>query len=337
MKQAVGGMLGAMEFPWPIDQATWLVRRAARLAELGAEPVGALVLPTGAFFPDKMDGSEASYQRLWDRLRGHVGLSELETEVLLVDPDANQIVSSCSSGGCGTGLSSWSGERVSPRADGSYAIHLAMPELKHPTVITTALSRAVGEVFLREADALRAFGAKERPAIIDLAASMLGLAVLVANGSGIEVKGCGGVKVQSVTSFTTPLATLAVALVERREVLRKRRAEDATPLDASLDNVARSMFGVARAFVRANDDVVRRLDDAPAGLIDGTFSLREPRDSPLTRLRRALGFGRTSDDPIENLERELAAGVAPKAMTGKARPRRADAAEIRALVDESFE
>ncbi len=331
-------MLHRMEFPWPLDQATWLVKRAARLAQLGAEPVGPLVLPTGAFFPDKMDGTEASFERLWDRMRGHVGLSEVETELLIVDPDANQVVSSCSSGGCGSGLTTWNGERVSARADGSYAVHLAVPELKHPTVVTTALARSVGEVFLLEAGALSSFSKKERAPVIDLAASMLGLAVLVANGSGIEVKGCGGIKVQSVTSLTTPLATLAVALVERREVLKKVRADEASVLDPHLDNVARGMFAMARSFVRANDDVVRRLDDAPEGLIEGVFSLREPKDSALTRLRRVFGLGApVSDDPIEALERELASGATLAKSGAKPQRRRADAAEIRALVDESFE
>lgn len=331
-------MLRVMEFPWPLDQATWLVKRAARLAQLGAEPVGPLVLPTGAFFPDKMDGTEASFERLWNRMRGHVGLSDVETELLIVDPEANQIVSSCSSGGCGSGLSSWNGERVIARDDGSYAIHLATPELKHPTVVTTALARSVGEVFLLEADALAAFGKKERAPVIDLAASMLGLAVLVANGSGIEVKGCGGIKVQSVTSLTTPLATLAVAMVERREVLKKSRPADAGALDPHLDNVARAMFGMAQSYVRANDDVVRRLDDAPTGLVEGVFSLREPKDSALTRIRRAFGFGApVTDDPIAALEREIASGATLAKSGAKPQKRRADAAEIRALVDESFE
>ena len=38
-------------------QLRWLLRRTAKLLELGAEPVNGLILPTGDFFPDKFDGS----------------------------------------------------------------------------------------------------------------------------------------------------------------------------------------------------------------------------------------------------------------------------------------
>lgn len=335
-----------MELPWRAEQATWLIERAGKLALAGAEPVGPLVLPTANFFPDRMDGSPEAYGRLFDRMKSHVGLDAIATELLIVDPEANEIVSSCSSGGCGTKLATWNGARVVPRADETYAVHLAVPELSNPTVVTTVLARAIGEVFLRESG-VKADG-KERAAIADLAASMLGLAVLVANGSGIEVKGCGGVKVQSVTSLTAPLACLAVAVVERREALRHPGVERPALL-SHLDNVAREMYPAAASFAKANDDVVRRLDDAPHALAEGQFSLREPRTSVTERLRSLLGLSVGSNDPIVALERELSgrgagpsprlraadgAGTKPVSSRGRSR---ADLAEIRALVDESFE
>jgi hypothetical protein len=326
-----------MELPWRAEQATWLIERAGKLALAGAEPVGPLVLPTAHFFPDRMDGSPEAFGRLFDRMKGHVGLDAIETELLIVDPEANEIVSSCSSGACGSKLATWNGARVVPRDAGeSYAVHLAMPELSHPTVVTTVLARALGDIFLRESGVKA--GGKERAAIGDLAASMLGLAVLVANGSGIEVKGCGGVKVESVTSLTAPLACLAVALVERRETLRNPGVERA-PLLAHLDNVGRELYPAAAAFAKANDDVVRRLDDAPASLAEGQFSLREPRTSVTERLRSLFGLSAGSTDPIVALERELREhGSKPGALPPAARSSRsrADLAEIRALVDESF-
>jgi hypothetical protein len=131
--------------------------------------------------------------------------------------------------------------------------------------------------------------------------------------------------------------------VERREALRRPGAERPALL-GHLDNVARELYPAAASFAKANDDVVRRLDDAPRALAEGQFSLREPRVGVTERLRSLFGLSAGSTDPIVALERELSErGLPSRQPDGRGTPTkprtrtRADLAEIRALVDESFE
>jgi hypothetical protein len=141
--------------------------------------------------------------------------------------------------------------------------------------------------------------------------------------------------------------------VLEREALRKPGSTDALRAVAgSLDPVAKSLFGAARTFVRAQRALVRRLDDAPEPVERGDFSLKDPNEIGVGRkLLRIVGLDRNAADldPIEALERELAAGTKklekPSALA-KDRPEspfatrsktRADLAELRALVDETLE
>ncbi|MBL8742881.1 MAG: hypothetical protein JNK04_17350 [Myxococcales bacterium] len=335
--------------PWTDDQARWVFRGAGTLARAGAEPVGPLVLPTAEFFPDRFDGSVESVGKLLDRLKAHVGFSDVPTALLLTDPEDGSVVSSCSSGGCSSGqVKTLSGQRVTAQADGGYAVQVATSEIKNPTVLTTVLARAMGWLFLAEADVMAAFRAKERGAAGDLAATMLGLGVLVANGSGIEVKGCGGMKIHSATSMGAAEATLALAIaVEREKLLRPGKLAPTAAMLKGLDPVPRALFATAAEYVAANRAIVRSLDDAPDTVAAGTFSLKEPQASITGRLGRWLGLGGNKDaDPLDELEREAAlSAIAPSKRlhsadaSGQSRRSKNDArlAEIRALVDESFE
>jgi hypothetical protein len=266
---------------WTEAQARWVFQSAATLAAVGAEPVGPLVLPTSEFFPDAFDGRPSSFGALFVRMMRHVGLGEVEAEVVLVDPEAGRVVSSCSGGSCGTGgVTLLAGQRVAETTsnDGgsAYVVQLATTEVANPTVLTTVLASAVGQLFLREVDVLKRFPAPARTAAGDLAAAMLGLAVLTANGSGIEVKGCGGMKVHAATALTSGQAALALALVLERQRLRGKATPAALAFSTHLDAVARGALGPAIDLVRANLDVVRRVDDAPEGIERGDFRLREP-------------------------------------------------------------
>ncbi len=335
---------------WSLDQARWVFRRAGTLALAGAEPVGEVVLPNGTYFPDKFDGSPESIGTLFERMLGHVGLSDVPTEVLIVDPEEGRVVSSCSSGGCGTSAPAvMSGERVSTDGDG-YRVVVATPELQNRTVLTTVLARAVGHLFLLEADAMGGFAKPERAPAADLAATMLGLGVLIANGSGIEVKGCGGMKVHQATSLTSGEAALGLAITLERDALRRQDGagkqaalEAARAVAGGLDPVARTMFGPARMFVRAQQSIVRRLDDAPAAIERGDFALRDPSEIGVgRRLLRVVGLDKMlgkadDDDPIQALERELASGAPKlKAASSQSAEKRAKMAELRAMVDETL-
>jgi len=233
-----------------------------------------------------------------------------------------------------------SGERVAATDDG-YKILVAAPEVSHPTVLTTVLARGVGHLFLLEADAMGDFEKSERAPGADLAAVMLGLGVLVANGSGIEVKGCGGMKVHQATSLTAGQTALALALALEREAHKTGGASDSLRgVASSLDPVARGLFGAARTFVRAQRSLVRRVDDASDAVARGDFSLKDPNEIGVGRkLLRMVGLDRAEDiDPIDALERELASGQSTPRVTPKlSAEKRRKMAELRALVDETLE
>jgi hypothetical protein len=325
------------------DAARWVVQRAATLASLGAEPVGPFVLPNAAFFPDKFDGSPASIGQLFERMKSHVGLDEVPTEVVLVDPDEGRVVSSCSSGSCGSGgFSLLAGQRVTEasEADGSrYIVQLATPEARSPVVLTTVFASALGEVFLREIDALKRFAPKERGAVADLAATLLGLGVIVANGSGIEMKGCGGVKVHAATKLTAPQAVFALAIAIERSSRNPKSATDLGPLGGQLDNVARGMFASALDVVRSNRDLVRRIDDAPGPIERGDFRIATPRIGLGSKVLAVLGLGRSRDvDTVDELERALASGQAPLVANKRAvdPARRAKLAELSELAEDAL-
>lgn len=323
-----------MELPWSDEQARWIIRRAATLGMAGAEPVGPYVLPTAKFFPDRFDRTPKSVGTLFDRLRDHVGLSDTQAEVVIVDPDEGTIVSSCSSGGCGSGVKTLAGERV-VETDEGYTVAVAVPEVGNATVLTTVLCRALGQIFLREVDVMGRFNKVERQAAGDLAASLLGLGVLIANGSAIQVKGCGGVKVHSATSLGAPESVLALALgLERRPGSAAALASG--ELERALDPVPRDFLGAARAFVVANRSIVRRLDDGPDSVESGEFSLRAPSVGFGVKIRKLFGLGAGKDvDPLEALERE--ASVVPASTRQRKSSKNDRFDEIRALVDESFE
>lgn len=285
------------------ELARWVFQRAATLARAAAEPVGPFVLPNGRFFPDRFDGTPDAVGRLFDRMRHHVGLDGLEIELVLVDADTKNVTSACSSGGCSTSakLAVLSGERVVSTAEGGYVAKLATSEASHPNVLTAALARALGDVFLLEADVARRLAPIERAKVADLAATMLGLGVLVANGAGVETKGCGGVKVHQTTALGLHEAVLGLAIAATRHPERARERE----LAASLDPPARAIFDAAMAYAAANADVVRRVGDAPDAIERGDFVLRSGQSwigaSILGRL-----FGRPkANDPVAELEREL--------------------------------
>ncbi len=330
-----------MQERWSEEQARWIVRRAATLALAGAEPVGPIVLPDARFFPDKFDRRPESIGRLFERMKLHVGLSDSDTSLTLVDPEEGRVVSSCSSGSCGGGgVSTLSGERVTVRRGGQgagtlgYDVAIAVQEIANPTVLTTALARALGQIVLFEADVASRFAPKEIAPAADLAAALLGLGVIVANGSAIEVKGCGGMKVHGATSLGPAEAVLALALTCEREVHRGRDLP--AGLEAGLDRIARSLFGMARAFMHENRAVVRRLDEGAETLEKDQFTLREEGSSIGGRIKRLFGMKSASADPLEALEREAAS--APKSARAGAKPKNdARLEEIRALVEETFE
>ncbi len=332
-------------------QIRWILRTTAALLEHGAEPVRGLVQPTAEFFPDRFDGSPKAVAALMRRVQEHAGLTDLEVELAVITPEGEAKSVSCSSGGCGADLAlPGKIERAARTGEGAYRVAIGAGEARHPVALTTAFVRAASFMFLTEADAWAALAPPDREAALDLSAVLLGFGVLVANGSYIYAKGCGGVKVQSATKMTAPEVGLALAVYCRLHQVPDREAA------RHLEVTPRECFEEGAVWARSNAELVRMLREAPDRIAADEYAIGEAR----SWLARALGIGkrrRTPDDELAELERALPAasakaglgaegaprGARPGAPNVKPSTRAADAAkagklaEIRALVDESLE
>src|SRR5262245_38476933 len=138
-------------------QIRWILRTSAALLQHGAEPVHGLVQPTAEFFPDRFDGSPKAVAALMVRVQEHAGLADVRVEIAVVVPEGAGQTVSCTSGACSGIAPSPTLDRISRQSDGTYRVVISAGEIRHPTVLTTALVRAVSFMFLTEAEALDAF------------------------------------------------------------------------------------------------------------------------------------------------------------------------------------
>lgn len=314
----------------------WILKSTAELSALGAEPVRGLILPNNEHFPDAYDGSPRAVTALLQRVLGHAGLKDLDVEIAVVTPEGEVQSSGCSTGACGTsGKIEASLARVSQRSDGGYTVAVGTGEMKHPAVLTVGLVRAVGFMFMSEAGGYDSVRPRDREAITDLAAVMLGFGVIMANGSHIAVKGCGGMKVHSATKMTEPELAIALAVSCKLFSLPERSAS------RELDPSPRGVFDEAWAWATSNEKVIALVEKRPEALIQGDYKLAPAHGL----LSRVFGFGKkrrplTTDEELDELERALTSGgpgasaVAPKRKKDPAQRDKLD--EIRALVDESL-
>lgn len=315
-------------------QLRWILKSTADLLELGAEPVNGLVLPTGEFFPDRFDGSPKSVAALMARVQAHAGLGDLKVDLTLVTPEGESQKVSCSSGACGSGGKIDTRlDRVARRDDGSYDVTLSTGELKNPVILTSTLVRAVSYMFMLEADGFAGVPSAEREPLTDLAAVLLGFGVLMANGSYIYMKGCGGVTVHSATKMPVDEITVALGLFCRLHDVAERTASK------HLDLTPSEHFDEGFAWASSNAAVVKMLKKNPDAVRAGEYALQPAR----SWLSRVLGVGskkreRTADDELAELERSVQASALASAEKKKLDPDKAKKlAELRALVDESLE
>ncbi|HVK69544.1 MAG TPA: hypothetical protein VM694_34035 [Polyangium sp.] len=308
----------------------WILHRAAALLEQGAEPVRGLVLPTADSFPDPFDGSPNAVAKLLERIQALAGLSDLTVELTFVTPEGETMSTGCGSGACGPGGKIETRlDRVGRRPDGSYVVAVGTGEVRDPVVLTTALVRSVACMFMTEADAYDGLSATEREPVTDLAGVLLGFGVLLANGSHVVVKGCGGAKIHSATRLTTNELTLALAM------FCKLFGTDGRVATRHLDPVPRERFAESETWARANTAVVRRLREDPDGIRSDAFVL----DQAEGWMSRLFGFGRgkrapTAEETLSELERSMRA-TTPKKTVDPERAKKL--AELRALVDETLE
>lgn len=316
----------------PADtQMRWLVRRSATLLRLGAEPVRGLVQPNGTFFPDRFDGSPTSIETLLARIQDHAGLGDVKSELAIVTPEGEQVGGSCSSGACGPGGKlDVRIDRVARREDGTYQVTVATGEVRNPTILTTALVRSVASMFLSEVEGYDELEAAEREPATDLAATLLGFGVLVANGSYIYMKGCGSVQVHSATRLPVAEAALALAIYCGLHGEAPRTAA------RHLEVTPRALFDEASVWASSNAATIRLLRSDPEVVEQDDFKLG-PARSWLGRVfagKRKTTTAATSDDLAE-LERTLgeAAPASPRIARDPKRAKRLE--EIKGLLDEA--
>jgi hypothetical protein len=307
-------------------RARWILSTAARLHEAGAEPVAGLVLPNAQFFPDAFERSARGVRKLLERIFKHAGLSDVPVELTIAGAEPATSSSSCSSGACQ--LPDAGPMRRLERDGDGYRVTVHAGEVGSPTLLTTALVRAVGAIFVSEAEHAVAPGQLEET--VDLASVLLGFGVLSCNGAYIYRKGCGGVNVSSATRL--PVEELALALA----IFCKLHPTSARMAARELDPTARSCFAEARRWVDSNAHAVELVASDPLAIAAGTYSLSEAR----SWLSRALGVGRSRKTSVptaaelERLASDLSVGREDKHPPSKRAQR---LAELRELVDEALE
>ncbi|EYF01567.1 hypothetical protein [Chondromyces apiculatus] len=315
-------------------QIRWILRTTATLLDLGAEPVRGLIQPNGDFFPDTFDASPRAAAAVLARVQEHAALADTKIALNIITPEGEaRAGGGCSSGACAT-PSTGNGEkfeRVTLLADGGYLVSVAAAELRHPVVLTTAFVRAISFIFLTEAGAWESLQPRDREPAIDLAAILLGFGVLVANGSYIYAKGCGGVQVHSATRMPVDEVTLALAIFCRLHQIPDRTAM------RHLELTPRAHFEESAVWTASNTSLLKLLRDDPARIAADGYDLSESR----SWLARVLGIGvrraPTLDDELVAFERSLPQGRPRTPALSQNPAQKAKLAELRALVDESLE
>jgi hypothetical protein len=253
-----------------------------------------LVLPTADFFPDefRLDGeSVASFMK---RMLSYAPVAaDLPVGLRFIQPDEASGAGSCSSGACGTGGKGAPLREGVTELDDGYLVDVNVGDVGSPTLLATTLARSAGAIVLSEAG--------EAPSDIgtmsEVAAVACGYGVLLANGSYVYAKGCGGVRVHQATRLPVEQIALLLAVFVRDHDLKSNVAR------AQLEVTPAEAFDQAIALIDSNPEIVAALRSRPEMLAAGLFSIepvkgvlgrffaRRRADAPLDDAFSALGKG----------------------------------------------
>ena len=325
----------------------WLVRRYASLLARDTDRKRKLVLPTGEFFPDAFEGDQGSINLLFWRLQEHAALTDLDVELRLVDDrDAEASGCKCGEGGCKDGGCKEGGcggscgshgkhERtlapVVQLRDGGYRVDVRLSDAKNATTLTAALATSLAHAFVLETGGFESWPEAEWMSTCEVAASILGLGVLLTNASYMYSKACKGVNIEQGTSLDVSELSLVLAVfVALGEHPHGRAVQN-------LDPTQKEAYDEARMWVDSNAKILRRLRRDPGAVAaDEHLTLESARPW----LARLLGLGakkkKTVDLNDEEAVAQIAAAMAAKRGEGKKRAEDPKMAELRALVDESL-
>lgn len=252
-----------------------LLRRYASLVERFGPDWGTrpLVLPNGKFFPDTFSGDLPSVSRLLRRMQQHAGMSDIPIEVSLLGVDGSS--EACGSGGCG----SCAAPSVSPEVAAARLVDLGdgwritvdPSEVHSPVVLTAALARELGHVFLLEESSAARPIEEPLEVTVELTAVGLGLGTLLLAGSYLYQKSCGGPSVAHLTALGVSELSIAFCMFAKMggHGLRQARAELGATQRAALDE--------ADTWLASNPEVSRLLSSDPLRLVLGDFELSPPK------------------------------------------------------------
>jgi hypothetical protein len=308
------------------ERLRWLLRAVAFLHEGGAEPINGLVLPTGKYFPDAFDGSAKAVSKLAARMLSHAGLGDVHADIELIAPDGES-AGSCKSGACSKPAPKALARRRVVATDDGYAVAVSTGEVGHATALTTALARAASAVFLAEAEIDAEIEPSEREAFIDVAGALLGFGVLLANGSHMVHKGCGGVTIQSATRLPVEEQVVLLAIFCQLHDINAKTAR------SELDAEPRRWLDEAVSWTAANAGVVGLVRSDRLAIDADSYRLAPARGW----LARVLGIGRAKGPSVptdDELER-MASRISTAAQVDPEKARRM--AALREIVDEQLE
>lgn len=241
----------------------------AHLAQLRAEHGDAfaapdLVEPNGEYFPDEFTLDPEGIDRVLRRMLGYAPVSDdLEIGLGFIEPDGEIKGSGCGSGACGTGGLKEIARGGAIETDEGYAALVHVQDVGDPTILTTALARAVGRIVLFEAEV--EVDAREEGPASELTAIAAGLGVLMLNGACVYKKGCGGMKRHQATFLEVEEIAIATALFVR--------AADKKPaaVRRHLEITQKEVFDQALAWVDTQPALIGALQQRPETLTDGVF------------------------------------------------------------------
>jgi hypothetical protein len=247
----------------------------AHLATLRAEygdafEAPALVEPNGEFFPDEFTLDPDGIDRVLRRMLGYAPISDdLDIKLGFIEPDGQVMGGGCGSGACGTGGLKEIARGGAMETDDGYAALVHVSDVGDPTIMTTALARAIGRIVLFEGD--MEVDARDEGPLSELTAIAAGLGVLMLNGTCVYKKGCGGMKRHQATFLDVEEVALATALFVR--------ASGAKPgtVKKHLEITQKEAFDEQLAWVDSQPTLVRTLAEHPEQLADGVFSFEEKK------------------------------------------------------------
>jgi hypothetical protein len=279
-----------------------------------------LVLPTGEFFPDEFKGDIEGVVAFLKRMLSYAPVaSDLPVTPSFIAPeedDGQGSAGGCGSGGCSPGKGGGKGaavrDGVVEHGDG-YLVELGLADVRTATMLGTAFARSIGAIVLHEAgEADEDISTKS-----EIAAAACGFGVLLANGSYVYAKGCGGVKVHSATRLDVSEQGVLLALFVRDHGIKPGLAK------THLDTTPREAFEAGIAWCDSNTEIMHALATRPETLAGGLFTI-----SPVKGLLGRI-FGRRRSVDAEP-------PVVPVARRQRTPEEERRIAESRALVEEAL-